>query len=182
MNPLLKRLFFWLTIISLLLDVDYLHGLSKDQAIIRCRDRLTSLTSSSNILPNDHHRACFLDASKRVEEVIVKLQQTSTANEIYELSSKCHGALHAMEWLLSEYGNTKASPLDDTNKSFVKSKTEESSKTLADQNSLEIKKRPLAPKNIHLKAASSKNLKKNVHVRQFKSNKKGNHHKKLKKS
>jgi hypothetical protein len=111
MKQILSRLFFWISALSFLFDADPLYGMSKDQAIGRCRERLTAMVSKSDLLPDNHNKTCFFDASRRAEATLTKLQQSSTPAEIYELSSKCHGALRTMEWLISEYGKAEQEQL-----------------------------------------------------------------------
>lgn len=97
-----------------------INAMSKEEAVHRCQIRLNDLGTNIAGVKSTEHRTVVEQGIQDTKKIISQLEQSSDSTELYRLSSACHDALFALEWIVHQYGASPAVPsLADPEKTDV---------------------------------------------------------------
>jgi hypothetical protein len=94
--------------------------MSKEEAVHRCQIRLNDLGANIAGVESTEHRTVVEQGIQDTKKIISQLEQSSDSTELYRLSSACHDALFALEWIVHQYSASPSVPsLADPEKADV---------------------------------------------------------------
>lgn len=97
---------FWFIVsaLSFFIETDPAYGMSHSEAISRCQSRFDHLKNQEGRLNDGPYKVVFAQGLSDVYKHISQLKGTHAPAEMYRLSSECHKAMQALEWLVNSYG------------------------------------------------------------------------------
>ncbi len=165
------------------LNIFDVHAMSKEEAVHRCQVRLNDLGHQVAGVTPTEHRTVVQQGIQDTKKIISQLEQSADSSELYRLSSACHDALFALEWIVHQYGtkipaskplteNEKndTSMLEPTNIAFKKVNSTNKTQATAPRKMVKLAK--VKAKISKKKKVSKKNLTSNKKTSHIKAKKK----------